>query len=239
LLPAGLFVGLQAYPVDNPIWSLFFELLANAFYGIRLLRRNVVWISLTILCAIILAVAAASVGTIDHFGFNSPATFPLGLPRVIVPFAIGAALYHLKLHHRFSGFWSAIPPLLLVGALYYSSHPGWIFDLIATMILFPLIVSTAAGARLGPSAMKLSWLSGELSYPAYLIHQPILRALSAAGQFAHVRLPYHLAAAIGIPAALGLSWLLLKYVDKPARRALDRRFLQDRNQRELLLQPAL
>jgi peptidoglycan/LPS O-acetylase OafA/YrhL len=33
LLPMGLVFHQQAYPVNNPIWSLFFELAANAAYG--------------------------------------------------------------------------------------------------------------------------------------------------------------------------------------------------------------
>jgi peptidoglycan/LPS O-acetylase OafA/YrhL len=239
LLPVGLLHGAQAYPADNPIWSLFFEIVANALYAIRLRAWNAVWMMATVVCALVLGVMAWRYGSLATFGFNDVRTFAWGLPRVIVPFMLGVLIYRRKIHDFFAGFPAWIPPLALAAALYFHAEPAWIFELAAVLAIFPLIVSAAAGSRVSERAQKLTWISGEISYPASLVHQPIIRGILAAEQMGHFRLPLALATMLAVAATLGLSWLLLKFVDKPVRRALDHRLLRDKNQRDVMVQPAL
>jgi peptidoglycan/LPS O-acetylase OafA/YrhL len=239
LLPGGLLLGLQAYPADNPIWSLFFEILANALYAVRIRARAVLWTAATLACVLVLGFAGWRWGSLETFGFNDPVTFLLGLPRVIVPFALGVLIYRRGFHRFFAGCPAWLPALLLALVLGFGSRPAWIFDLAATLLAFPLVVAAGAGSRVAGWGQRLTSLSGELSYPAYLVHQPILRGLRAAERFAHLRLPFALATVLAIAVTLALSWALLKYVDQPVRRALERRFLHEKRPRDVLLQPAL
>ncbi len=240
LLPSGLLLGTQAYPADNPIWSLFFEIGANALYAWRTRGRDLLVRTAVVLSLVILGLLAWHDGTIANFGFNDLGAFVAGVPRVIVPFALGVLVYQQTLHRRLSRVPAWLPVLLLVVALYFEPlAQAWIYDLTVVAVIFPLIVALAAGCRLGEVGTRLTWWCGELSYPAYLIHQPILRAFRACERMAHVRLSFTGELAVTITATLALSWLVLRFVDKPVRRALDRRFLKDRNQREVLLQPAL
>lgn len=245
LLPAGLLLGLQAYPVVNPIWSLFFEIVANALYALRQRLFRAMWVPGAILCALVLAVTGCFYGSIATFGFNDPAAFLLGLPRVIVPFSLGVFLYRKKIHLHFASVPAWLPPLVLMGTFMVcipDAQPfvpdQWPFDLAATLIIFPAIVAAAAGCRMGRGT-QLASIAGELSYPAYLVHQPILRGMHAASRLLHLAVPVWIMTALAIAVTIAVSWLLLQFIDKPARRALDRRFLRDRQQREVLLQPAL
>ena len=238
LLPAGLLLGTQAYPADNPIWSLFFEIGANALYGWRSQSRRLL-LTAMIWSALLLSLLAWLQGTVSSFGFNDPGAFVAGVPRVILPFALGVFIYRHQGHRRLAGWPAWLPVAALVGALYVHPAAAWLFDLGAVALLFPFIVAVAAGCRLGPRATRLTSLCGELSYPAYLIHQPILRALRAAERLLQFQLAFPAALALAVLATLALSWLVLRFIDEPVRRALDRRFLKGQDGRRLLLQPAL
>ena len=59
LFPLGALLGMQPYPVNNPLWSLFFELIANGVYGLgkgRGMSRFLSLVALTISAVLLVAV---------------------------------------------------------------------------------------------------------------------------------------------------------------------------------------
>jgi len=77
----------------------------------------------------------------------------------------------------------------------------------------------ALGAGVGePGRMAAPWrFMGELSYPLYVMHEPVLRAVFA-GFGRH-------AAVLAALAAVGVSYALLVLYDAPVRKYLSKRSL--------------
>jgi peptidoglycan/LPS O-acetylase OafA/YrhL len=89
------------------------------------------------------------------------------------------------------------------------------YDVAAILFAFPLLLALGAN-RTEATKLDPFWrFSGRLSYPLYVIHEPILRAVH---QFGPRSGPA--AALAGIAAALAAAWLLTICYDEPLRRHL-------------------
>ena len=91
-IPLGLVFGLQAYPPDNPVWTLFFELSANLCYAVlgrftRARCRPVLVLMIFLGLALLLAIFRA--GSVDPIGFSGYENFLFGFLRVAYPFLVG------------------------------------------------------------------------------------------------------------------------------------------------------
>ena len=97
---------------------------------------------------------------------------------------------------------------------------GWLYDLICIAVVFPLVVVLGANAD-GAASPRLFVLLGELSYPFYLIHQPILRAVKHLALLPVLRaLPPIAFAAIAIAIAAAVALIVSRLIDVPVRRRL-------------------
>ena len=228
LLPIGFLFGQQAYPVNNPIWSLFFELAASAAYGVerRTARRATVLRAIVILAISGLALAAVawSAKSIWPIGFYNFPAFVAGFARVAFPFFAGVFIFRYGLFKlRF-----AAPALLvacaLIAVLAAPIPAVWGYDLLAIMVMLPAIVILGANATHSSALSKLWTLLGKLSYPFYILHQPIFRGLDRASEL--VRMPSGVVSAmpaIAILVAGAAAYLALKLYDEPIRRWLTAR----------------
>ena len=211
LLPVGLADGRIPYPTNYPIWSLFFEILMSAAYG--LLAR---WLSLRTI--ILLASGAGAVlialtllaGQVTGFGFKGTFHFLAGFVRVTYPFLLGVAVYRLGLH-RGRGAPAGLLVAAVVAILFAPlGEAGW-FEAAAVAVLLPALV--ILGARVPASSFDRLWSKlGDLSYPLYLVHLPILLWV------AHFAFPNPTATAIlASMTALGAAVIALKAYDEPTR----------------------
>jgi len=184
LLPLSLASGdAPAYPLNGPSWSLLFELLSNfiyAFIGRRLSR-----VVLTIL------IAASAIGLVaisclslwneqpgePILHWTPLARFGLaGFSRVGFSFFSGVALFRLR-DHKWISRVKQLPPVaagtILVGIFAAPERWSNAYDLVMTLIAFPLIVLAASKAEpMGWTAVASIW-SGWLSYPLYALHVPV------------------------------------------------------------------
>jgi len=223
LLPAGLAFGLEAYAVNNPIWSLFFELVANVLYPCLLRLAKITW-AILILSALALIFLIWNYQSVECLGFEDGSLFLAGFARVIVPFLSGALIFHTRIFERFP----AVPFVAVAGGLIavlltWTPLP-WLFDLAAIFLLLPALVCLGARTPMtSPGLRKFCEISGKISYPLYLVHQPVMRAVGGIAQMPRFNLPPALSLAVGVAISIGLAWIALKFYDEPVRYFLSRR----------------
>lgn len=221
MLPAPLAIEAHARltPFNVAAWSLLFELAAN-------LVLVLVWSRLT-RARLMLAIAAAglvmAIGIVVHgnadLGANWP-DMPVAAARTLFSFLLGLAIERgmvplcLPRH--------AVLPLL---ALLLAVPRGWGspgVDLFAIGVALPLFVAT--GVADASAHVPGAGLLGELSWPVYIFHSPLLACAAV------LRGPadrWSSATGLAIDAAtLGAiilcGWIGARWIDPPLRRWCDR-----------------
>jgi peptidoglycan/LPS O-acetylase OafA/YrhL len=206
------------FPLNNPGWSLFFELLVNAVYALLwpwLTTRRLVGI--TGLLALALGGTALWFGDLD-LGSAWP-HFVGGFARVSFSFFAGVLLHRLRSHLVTVSPLALLLPVILCGLLMADLQPGLrvVFDLFCALLVFPVLIHFASrmepGRRLIPACVAL----GAVSYPLYAIHFPVQELLRRIVRTAGID-PADLAPWAGIPILLlmvGACFLLVQAYDRP------------------------
>jgi peptidoglycan/LPS O-acetylase OafA/YrhL len=93
--------------------------------------------------------------------------------------------------------------------------------------MFPLIVAIGAGGSLkGTQEGKVNKFLGELSYPLYITHYPLIYLFTAWVTTNHVPLAKGLpVGALLLVTSIAIAYASLKLYDEPVRARLTKRFL--------------
>ena len=225
LIPAGFVYNLQAFPANNPIWSLFFEFFANGFYVLekKTLKLGKLLFSIALLLSFMgLLFVALMQGGVESVGFGDPVSFLGGFARVTFPFFAGVFLHRFGLYKAFPQVNPVLPfTALMIVLLCPLPLDRRIYDLVAIAVALPVIVGLAANSSDHKHAIATSIFLGELSYPIYLIHQPIFRiAAGGLSKFSATLLPRDLCILLVTLLCVALSLATLVFIDRPARRWL-------------------
>ncbi len=176
----------QMFPLNYPAWSLFFELVANAVFG--LMWRRMGGRSLFVIVAIAAVGLTISVltGTLG-FGSGNGAmdagadweSIGAGFARVAYSFFAGVLIYRM---------WTlrkppiSVPPVVVVFILFIilTSHPPnqyqAAYDLTVTEMVFPLLIWFGASSTASASAARAFTLLGAASYGVYVLQAPLYHA---------------------------------------------------------------
>jgi peptidoglycan/LPS O-acetylase OafA/YrhL len=223
--PSYSWTGGHLYPFNGPSWSLFFELVANLIYGF--IARYLTWLVLGIGLTIMAVLVAFTVMRHEDLG---PGWlwqhFDAGLSRVIYCFFAGVAVYKLRDRVKLPALpaWASVIALLVIFAV---PAPGLLrqaFDIFAAIVLMPLLVALASGAKVGGRAGRLCATLGLLSYGVYALHVPVMNLVNLAMQFLGVSLPYgfmNVALVAGVTAIIAA--VATRYYDAPFRKLLSGR----------------
>jgi peptidoglycan/LPS O-acetylase OafA/YrhL len=169
------------YPLNDPAWSLMFELIVNfAFILVyrRLTLRALAW--WLPVAAVALVVTTQMAGSMER-GWSWDG-FAVGLARVAFAFPCGVLLY--RLHRR-----DLLPDLvvpwwvvvgIMLGVLALPADGARIEaarDVVIALLVLPMLVIAGIGAPAGRAQRVFAW-GGAISYPLYATHGPLMALLS-------------------------------------------------------------
>ncbi|HET7898008.1 MAG TPA: acyltransferase, partial [Flavisolibacter sp.] len=230
----------ETYPLNGPGWSLFFEYVVNIFYGLFVRR-----FSKTVLALLVFVAGAALL----HYGLTGPSgdviggwsleplQLRIGLTRVMYPFFAGLLLFRTArlTTVRNAFLWCS---LLVIGVLAMPRIGGaehlWmngLYDALSILFVFPLIVYLgASGENTSRPAKKVCKFLGDISYPIYITHYPLIYIYTAWVQDNKIPLregfPYGLLVFL---AAIALAYACLKLYDEPVRAWLKKKSMEKGN----------
>ncbi|PLK24242.1 acyltransferase [Novosphingobium sp. TH158] len=198
------------FPANPPMWSLLFELLVNVAWGAIALH-----LSNRALGALVAASGLALWSLIPSTGLSEIGAFwstaGAGLVRTLFSFSLGIALYRLHARHgtvRVSPWIAWLAAAALVAALAFDPARRGLWDALCVFVILPALVWLGACHEM-PQRRTASAL-GDLSYPLYCIHVPLL-----------VLLPENSGAiAAGTLGLIALAWALDRWFDRPLRALL-------------------
>ncbi|WP_158942340.1 acyltransferase [Granulicella sp. S190] len=226
----------EMHPLDGPAWSLFFEYIANILYavGLRKLSKTLLSVLVFLMAIFLLHLAVFGEGgdLIGGWALNAK-ELHVGFARLLFPFFAGILLSRIGARIQLKNAFG-IASLLLVIALSLPRFGGtqhhWmngLYEALCVILLFPLIVAIGAGEkRVAGGSIRVARFFGDLSYPLYITHYPLIYIYTAWVVRAKPTAAQGILPAVLVAvAALTIAYTALKLYDEPMRRWLSRRFL--------------
>lgn len=212
------------FPLNDPAWSLFFELGVNFAYAVIrpwLTDRRLV--ALLTFFGLLVCFCSFKNGGLDTgftWGLRSIVT---GAARCCFGFLFGVYLYKNRARSSSvrGAFLTLVTPvvgLAIVLSLPNLGDSNWIADFVCVALVFPMCVLLAACADKPPFERGLLAL-GSASYPIYVLHQPLghlLWLLFPVAIQTHAPLSGIVLVLVLVPAAVWLE----KIFDIPLRKRL-------------------
>ncbi len=240
LIPVGKGLDIRGwnemFPLNGPAWSLFYEYIANLVYAL-VLRR----LSNIILAALMLTAAGFTLhyaltnpagDIIGGWSIDDPKQLRLGLLRLSFPFLAGMLLARtVRPTYTPHAFLSTALLLVIVLSVPRVGGPEqpWLnglYECICLMLFFPLIIWLGAGGNVSGKAIRICRFLGDISYPIYITHFPLVYIYMAWVVNNEYTLeqtwPYGVLTAV---VSIVLAYGLMKLYDLPLRAWLRKRFL--------------
>ena len=237
--PSGMDVrgNTEAFPLNGPHWSLFFEYIGSLLYGLLLHRLSTKWLRVWVACGIVSLATYALFqkdGGVAYGWSSEPMNLLGGALRMLYAYPMGllmARMFRKRKPEPIKGpvfLLSSLGLMALLGVpLFGGKDTETIFQLVCLFSFFPAIIWFAArGIVTGWRQRTVSFL-GRLSYPLYAVHFPLIYLyITWVGKDGH---PYEgysqpwLAALITIGASVLVATLCLLFYDEPIRRKLSRK----------------
>jgi peptidoglycan/LPS O-acetylase OafA/YrhL len=227
----------EMHPLNGPAWSLFFEYVANILYAVFVRRFSKTLLTVfVILSAFLLINFLVWGGQGDVIGGWSvdKTQLYIGITRVLYPFFAGVLLCRMgKLIHIKGAFW--VCSLLIVIVLSVPRIGGsehlWmngLYESFVIILVFPLIVSIGAGGSIkNKHSVRICKFLGDISYPLYITHYPLIYIFTAWVANNKVPLgPKGLeVGGLLFVTSIVIAYACLKLYDEPVRNWLKKRFL--------------
>lgn len=253
MIPVGSCLDVRGWgemnPLNGPQWSLTYEYIGNILYAF--IFRRLPNFALAVLTA------AAAFCTLDLclnlnvFGLLTegrsyamytviggwsltPEQIYIGFTRLLYPFLIGLLLSRIgKKITLKGGFWWCSLILVTIFSIPCAGGPGnimnGVYNAACILLIFPLVVMMGAGSRIrGEKSAKVCTFLGELSYPIYITHYPIIY-MQMNWAWNNMDAPLYAHIVVGISTVLlsiGLAYACLKLYDLPVRKWLTEHWLK-------------
>ena len=238
----------ESFPINGPQWTLFFEYIANILYAL-VFRHLPKW-------GLAICVAVFAVLTLDFtLGWDILGIAPnyqgrviggwsltveqmyVGFARLLYPFFCGLLISRIgKFIKVNGGFWWCsliLAIILIMPRIGAPTEQGFIFngiyEAVCILLIFPLLVMMGAGSQIkGVKSLKICKFFGELSYPLYITHYPLIY-MQMAWTASHPEAPVwqHVMMSVCVfYMAIFLAWATLKLFDEPVRKWLTEHWLK-------------
>ncbi|KUJ60892.1 acyltransferase [Flavobacteriaceae bacterium CRH] len=227
----------EMHPLNGPAWSLFFEYIANILYALffRKFSNKVLSVFVLIFAGMLInyTVFGPKGDVIGGWSLNLE-QMNVGFTRLLYPFFAGILLSRLgKLIHIKGAFWVCSILITIVLALprFGDENSLWmngLYESVCIILVFPIIVAIGAGGEIKSAfSSKICKLLGDISYPIYITHYPLIYWYTAWVVDNKVSLEDGYLWGIGLLiTSIVLAYLCLKLYDEPIRK-----WLQDKVQR--------
>jgi peptidoglycan/LPS O-acetylase OafA/YrhL len=227
----------EMHPLDGPAWSLFFEYIGNILYALIVRRFSKLLLSVFVTLAAFMLiqylVTSKNGDLIGGWSLNSEQLY-IGFTRLLFPFFGGVLLCRIgKLIHIKNAFWwsSLLITIMLCIPRIGDEHHVWmngIYESLCLIVVFPLIVSIGAGGVLHSArSKKICNFLGEISYPLYITHYPLIYLFTAwvVNNKVPLGIKGLLMGLLVVVTGLVIAYLSLRFYDKPVREWLKNKFL--------------
>ena len=229
----------EMFPLNGPAWSLFFEYIGNILYALIIRRLSTKMLTLfTVIMGCLHAwFFVGNISGYDMVGVGwtiNEVNFWGGLVRMLFPFTMGMLLARTFKPRKIKGaFWICSIILIALFSVPYIPSAGNIsinslYEVVCIATIFPFIVWVGACGISSGKTAKINRQLGEISYPLYIVHYPIMYIFYA---WLIEKKYYTLqdcweVALIVIVSSILLAFLCLKLYDEPVRRWLSRKFIK-------------
>lgn len=235
--------------INVPEWSLFYEYVGNILYALVFRRLKTVFLVFVVVFSAFLVLDTSL--SLNVFGFLSDwddvplslnagfaltgEQFYIAMTRLLYPFTMGMLLSRLGRYINLKGgFWLCSLMLVVIICTPYvggRANPlmDGIFNAMCALVVFPLIVMIGAGSKLkGAKSNRICKFLGEISYPLYISHYPLVY-LFLAWLDRNPEAPAYsqMVGAFSIFVAdILIAYAAMKLFDQPVRRWLTERFVK-------------
>ena len=228
----------EAFPLNGPHWSLFFEYIGSLLYVLLLHKLSTKWLRVWVACSIISIAGFALLaedGGIAYGWSSEPRNFLGGALRMLYAYPMGllmARVFRERQPKPIKGHMFLLCSLALIVLLGFpflgSKDMETIYQLVCILSLFPTIVWFGACGMVSGWRQRVVSFLGRLSYPLYAIHFPFIYLYIAWVQKSGYTYIGHshpwLAAAIALVASLLIATLCMLFYDEPLRKWLTGKF---------------
>ena len=236
----------EMFPLNGPSWSLFFEYIGNILYALFIRKLSNKMLGLLVGATGILWIwfVAFDISGYDMIGIGwtlDAVNFFGGLLRMMFPFTLGMLMArNFRQKSKVKGhktlftkniFWISIIILFALFSVPYfpktsTISVNGIYELACIMIVFPLIVWIAASSDSAQSkfTLKLSKFLGDLSYPLYIVHYPVMYVFYAwliKNQYFTLGETWQMVILV-LTVCIVLAYACLKLYDEPVRKWLSK-----------------
>lgn len=229
----------EMFPLNGPGWSLFFEYVGNILYALfirRLSTRALSMLTIFLGCLHVWFFVGDVSGydmvgvgwTIDEVNFWG------GLVRMLFPFTMGMLVARTFKPRKVRGaFGICSAMLVLLFTVPYMPSTAAIslnslYEVACIVFIFPFIVWLGACGSLGEKKKKTVNLLGDISYPLYIVHYPIMYLFYAwliENKHYTLQSCWPIALLV-VVSSIVLAFLCLKLYDEPVRKWFTEKWLK-------------